>query len=203
MDAVRRERRSRSSPTARCRSVASCTWSHSGATGQRERVRSVGGCAVGQPFGGRIGPEVSGGGQNLGGRVEVELDESVASDLELEPVHGRAGHIAVAPHLEPPAGALGGHVGRFVVETSHEGVRLAAAELEIVPVRQPQDQHVPGPPVRQDGRHGGQGHRLVARGVGRSLRARHARAPPRVRNRAPGPGRVRPQHTRPGPGCHG
>ena len=30
-----------------------------------------------------------------------------------------------------------------------------------------------------------------------------ARASPRVRDRAPGPGRVRPQHTRPGPGCHG
>ena len=39
-------------------------------------------------------------------------------------------------------------------------------------VRQPQDQDVPGPPLRQDGRHGRQGQRLVARGLGRALRAR-------------------------------
>ena len=40
---------------------------------------------------------------------------------------------------------------------------------------------------------------LVARGVGRAVRARHARPPARVRDRAPGTGRVRPQHARPGP----
>ena len=56
-----------------------------------------------------------------------------------------------------------------------------------------------GPPLRQDGRRRRQGHRLVARSLGRTLRARTARAPTRVRVRAPGTRRVRPQHAGPGP----
>ena len=67
-----------------------------------------GGGAVGQPFPGGVGPQVADGTEDLVRRVEVELDQSLAPELELESVHRHAVHVAIAPDLVPPAGVLGG-----------------------------------------------------------------------------------------------
>ena len=45
-------------------------------------------------------------------------------------MHGQAGDVALAPHLVPPAGVLGGDLGRLVVEAGQQGLGLAGTELE-------------------------------------------------------------------------
>jgi len=77
--------RSRSRPTAWCLSVACCTWSHSGASGQREGL-------------------VGGG----GAEVSHVSEASLAPDVELRGGARPCRPIALAPRLEPPAGVLGG-----------------------------------------------------------------------------------------------
>ena len=130
MDAGRRVSRSRSRPTAWCPSVARCTCAPFGGEGPTGAGLVGGGGAVGQPLPGGVGPQVTRGTQDLVRCVEVELDQALAPDFELEAVHGSTGHVAIAPDLGPPAGVLGRHVGRLVVEAGQERVGLAAAELE-------------------------------------------------------------------------
>ena len=70
-------------------------------------------------------PTGADGAEDLVRRVEVELDESLAPEFELESVDGHSLDVAIAPDLVPPAGVLGGDIGRLVVEASQKCLGLA------------------------------------------------------------------------------
>ena len=58
--------------------------------------------AVGQPLGGRIGPQVADGGQDLVGRAEIELDQALTPNFELEAVHREVEGVDTGGQLPQP-----------------------------------------------------------------------------------------------------
>ena len=130
IDVDRRARRSRSMPTAWCRA-----WP---AARRATRGRGASGSGSGRRWGSgrsatrrwrrptgrrrRPGPE---SGVSRSNSTRAWRPTSNSSRWT-----GSARHVALAPDLVPPAVALGGDVGRLVVEAGQEGLGLAAAELE-------------------------------------------------------------------------
>lgn len=90
------------------------------------------GGAVGQPLGGGVGPQVTRGGVDLFGRVEVELDQTLASDFELEAVDGSTGDEAIAPYsVDPRTTVAYGSVGEGEL-VKNDGAKLAVQFADLL-----------------------------------------------------------------------
>jgi hypothetical protein len=85
---------------------------------------------VGQPLLGAVGPEAAGGGEDLGGGVEAELGEGLATELDLDSGDIRPGSMSITPDLEPPVASLGGHVEGLVVDAAGDRSSPARSEVE-------------------------------------------------------------------------
>jgi hypothetical protein len=87
MDLAPRASCTRARPTAACPNFASCTDHHSeaiGPTGPRQTGRRA---AVGESLLGGVAAQVTEGFERVFGCVNAEIDESLAPQFELDPVH--------------------------------------------------------------------------------------------------------------------
>ena len=123
-----RPARVRSRPRRAPKSSARCAASHSGESGQRERlvspvgVRRLSHSPVAQ---------VSDATEYLGRRAHLELAEALPGELELDPGdRGALEATVAAPEGEPPVTALGVDVGELVVDPGAQGRGAPAPELK-------------------------------------------------------------------------